>query len=386
MSLPYTRQLFMSQLSHLRTAKQALNSMLILLLCSALLSISGCSDDSAQQVDPLKELAKNSEQFKQASADYRIRFPQDHAPQKEYRQEWWYLTANLTTEDGQKLASQWTLFRRGVEDKHWYFAHAALADANQHSSAYRNGREELKNVMINTTPFSASIDDWQWQSSAALLPATLVYGSAVGAIAEQQAAEEDQHWQVNLTLTSQESFFLQGEQGFSKKHANENIASHYYSQPFIEVSGKVFWQGKWQKVTGMAWFDREWGSQMLSQKQQGWDWFSLRLNKDTALMIFRVRSNEADYFYGSVMSRDGKIRSISSDEIEVVSRLNKRSEIDSPYPQSFSLVIDKENIDLEVNVVNEQQIMRFGIEYFEGMVTFTGSHQGEGFVEMTGYK
>ena len=29
--------------------------------------------------------------------------------------------------------------------------------------------------------------------------------------------------------------------------------------------------------------------------------------------------------------------------------------------------------------------MRFGIEYFEGMVTFSGSHQGKGFVEMTGY-
>jgi predicted secreted hydrolase len=30
--------------------------------------------------------------------------------------------------------------------------------------------------------------------------------------------------------------------------------------------------------------------------------------------------------------------------------------------------------------------MRFGIEYFEGMVTFTGSHQGRGFLEMTGYQ
>ena len=364
--------------------KNKFNLLLTLLFFSVFVVIHGCSDNKPQNVEPLKLLAKKNGHFKQASSDYSIRFPQDHAPQKQYSQEWWYLTANLITEDGQQLASQWTLFRRAVEDKHWYFAHAALADTKRHSSAYRNGREELTNVMIKTTPFSAKIDDWQWLSSASLLPATLIYGSAVGAI-EEKLNEHNQHWQANLSLTSPDGFFLQGDKGFSKKHGNANAASHYYSQPFIEVSGKVFWQGKWQKVTGMAWFDREWGSKMLANNQQGWDWFSLRLNKDTALMVFRVRANEKDYFYGSIMTRDGKIRTINADEISVVSRLNVNSAIDSPYPQSFSLVIDKENINLEVGVVNEKQIMRFGIEYFEGMVTFTGSHNGEGFVEMTGY-
>ena len=373
--------------------KHCLTPLLILLACTLL--ITGCSEDADKNRQPLKLLTDADEKFATPSRDNQIIFPQAHAPQKAYRQEWWYLTATLTTEDGQSLASQWTLFRRAVGDKHWYFAHAALADVQSHNTAYRNGREEFGNVNITTEPFNATIDDWQWQSTSTLLPARLVYGSAVGSIPSEAdtlikktavvtAAKND--WQVELKLSTKQDYFLQGEKGFSLKHPSLNIASHYYSQPFIEVTGKVYWQGKWQKVTGQAWFDREWASQMLGQDQQGWDWFSLRLNESTALMVFRVRSDSEDYFYGSIMARNGEIRSITSNEISLISNNdNHNSSSDSPYPQSFSLVIAKENIDISVQVINEQQIMRFGIEYFEGMVTFSGSHQGKGFVEMTGY-
>jgi len=375
---------------------------LFILVATAIL-VTGCSGEAEKKRQSLKLLADADGQFANASLDKPIIFPQAHAPKKAYRQEWWYLTAMLTTEDGQSLASQWTLFRRAVGDKHWYFAHAALADANNHSAAYRNGREELGNVNITTEPFNATIDDWRWQSTSNLLPASLVYGSAVGSInsaidaselgevtndaphdATKAVVAKQSNWQVELKLATTAEYFLQGDNGFSIKHPNLNIASHYYSQPFIDVTGKVYWQGKWHKVTGTAWFDREWASQMLGQDQQGWDWFSLRLNENTALMLFRVRSDQKNYFYASIMSRNGEIRSIASSDINLISHHNNTTS-DSPYPQSFSLAISKEDINLKVEVINEQQIMRFGIEYFEGMVRFSGSHQGEGFVEMTGY-
>ncbi|MCJ8318815.1 MAG: carotenoid 1,2-hydratase [Colwellia sp.] len=378
----------------------------IFILLGMLFSVlfaTGCSDKSAKKSDPLKELADDSGDFKRPSADHIISFPQAHAPHKKYRQEWWYLTANLHTENGQSLASQWTLFRRAVDDKHWYFAHAALADSKSHKSSFRNGREDLGNVTISSRPFNAEIDDWSWQSTSSLLPASLTYGSAVGAITSKGESKtnsqaEQPHWQVNLNLRSklavnnQQAFFLQGDNGFSKKHPSLDIASHYYSQPFIEVSGEVFWQGKWQKVTGSAWFDREWGSQMLAKDQQGWDWFSLRLTDNKALMVYRLRSVEQDYIYASIMTKDGKIRTLTTNEVQITVKEKSpsdntasKSKTSSPYPAAFSLVIVKEGIDLNVQVINEKQIMRFGIEYFEGMVTFSGSHNGEGFLEMTGY-
>jgi predicted secreted hydrolase len=344
--------------------------------------------------NPLKELAEDQQQYKQASAGNKIVFPEAHSPHKDYRHEWWYLTANLTSESGQRFASQWTLFRSAVNNRHWYFAHAALADTREHLSEFRHGREEFGNVEVSDSPFRAVIDEWIWQSSAQLLPAQLSYGSANYGSSNKQpestavtppVLESDhldpQSWQVELSLSSSKPFYLHGDKGFSKKHRSENIASHYYSQPFIDVKGKILWQGKWQSVTGHAWFDREWGSSMLAQDQQGWDWFSLRLSEDKALMIYRIRSSKDDFLYGSLMHSNGDIDTLAIKDIKLQSRtLSKLG-----YPQGFTLKVKSQGIDLNVDIINNKQIMRFGIEYFEGMVNFNGSHIGQGFVEMTGY-
>jgi predicted secreted hydrolase len=407
--------------------RPVLGKIFLLTLLSFFL-LAACSDEKPAKRSALKSLSDMLGSFEQPTKDHVITLEKAQAPHKSFQQEWWYLTANLTTESGEELAAQWTLFRRAVEDKHWYFAHAALADANQHQSAFRSGREELGNVEITTQPFKAVIDNWQWQSTQGLLPANLRYGNVMSANTKQPLAssskqqplvnklavqppmsdkptieeptvvalaEQAQRWQVNLNLSLDEaligktSYFLQGENGFSQKHHSLAIASYYYSQPFINVSGEVFWQNKWQKVTGNAWFDREWGSQMLAEDQQGWDWFSLRLNENTALMVYRIRSNIKDYLYGSIMRRDGTIKTLSSSDISLT-RIKVDTEAQSPgdssyYPELFSIVITQDDIDIEVSVINNKQIMRFGIEYFEGMVKFSGSHQGGGFVEMTGY-
>jgi predicted secreted hydrolase len=403
LSKPY---LNLENATHTNTWLTACSTLFMMLLISA------CSENETIKRSPLKGLGDPAGAFKKPSRDNKIEFPAAHAPQKAYQQEWWYLTANLTTESGEALATQWTLFRRGVENKHWYFAHAALANAEQHHSAFRSAREALGNLTIsnkvtNSEAFNAKIDDWQWQSRQSLLPATLRYGNVVGSALKENSAVNKQvvkqkpYWQVKLNLSLSDmitaennnasvtgqtlNYFLQGENGFSQKHATLDIASHYYSQPFIKVSGEVYWQDKWQKVTGNAWFDREWGSQMLAEDQQGWDWFSLRLNDDTALMVYRIRSTEKDYLYGSLMKQDGSIRTLSSEDIALKSHFSQQLVTNPSYPDSFSIEIAQEEIDITVKVINKNQIMRFGIEYFEGMVSFSGSHQGQGFLEMTGY-
>lgn len=335
----------------------------------------GCSGEpvNPQVSNPLKGLADDSGQYERPSRDNTLKFPLDHQPHFSYKHEWWYLTANLETEDGRQFATQWTLFRTANSNRHWYFAHAALADSDTHFSAYRNGRDALGNVAIQGLPFSAEIDDWRWSSTGELLPALLTYGNR-----GQSAAQQ---WQAELTLGSVPHFYLQGDEGFSLKHPSQDISSHYYSQPFIDVTGKILWQQEWVNVTGVAWFDREWGSQMLAQDQQGWDWFSLRLDSNTALMVYRIRSEQQDMLYGSLMFKNGD--SVIFDESDI--QLTNMSTKGNVYPDSFKIVIPSHQIDVKVDVINDDQIMRFGIEYFEGMVNVSGSHDASGFVEMTGY-
>lgn len=347
---------------------------LLILACGEDISDKNLEKNTEQKkyVSLLHRLADSTQTYQIPSIDNKINFPEAHSPKKNYRHEWWYITANLVTDDGDDIAMQWTLFRTAIKGKHWYFAHAALGSDKQHLSAFRNAREELGNLTITNNPFSASIDDWQWLSSSELLPAKLNFADF----------KDDNQWQVKLDLQGANQFYLQGAQGYNRKHAQLLIASHYYSQPFIKASGRIFLDGEWHNVTGNAWFDREWGSQMLAPEQQGWDWFSLRLKPELALMVYRIRSDNKDFIYASLMHDNGDIETLTPDEVKLISII---STVQSTYPNHFKIIIKKHEIDIDVKTINKDQIMRFGIEYFEGMVNFTGSHTGIGFLEMTGY-
>ena len=97
--------------------------------------------------NPLKS-QDNESQYTQASPENKLSFPQDHLPHKDYRHEWWYLTANLQSDTGMRFATQWTLFRTAENQAQWYFAHGELADTKVHLASFRQGREELANVTI----------------------------------------------------------------------------------------------------------------------------------------------------------------------------------------------------------------------------------------------
>ncbi|WDE12750.1 lipocalin-like domain-containing protein [Thalassomonas haliotis] len=342
-------------------------------LCfSAMLVLSTACDKGEQQASqPLQYLNRHSAQYQAVTRNHKVRLPEDHWPHPLFQHEWWYLNALLSTTGGQQISAQWTLFRTAHKKRHWYFAHAALANKQTHKTSFRQGRREFNNVAIRHYPFSAVIDDWSWQSSGELLPATLIFGD-----------QGEQTWQAILNLSSAKPFFLQGEQGYNPRHQQEDIASYYYSQPFIQITGKIWWQGRWQQVHGDAWFDREWGSKMLTDDQLGWDWFSLRLTHNSRLMVYRLRSSKEDFISGSLMHRNGEIKTLTAQEI----RLSSEKTEQQAYPEAFTLSIPTQGIDIRIEAVNKQQILSFGIEYFEGMVSFHGSHRGKGFLEMTGYR
>jgi predicted secreted hydrolase len=83
-------------------------------------------------------------------------------------------------------------------------------------------------------------------------------------------------------------WWRRGDGGYSVKSAGGQ-ASHYYSQPFYTVTGRVTEGGREVAVTGQAWLDREWSSQPLAADQTGWDWFSLMFDDGARLMGFRLR-------------------------------------------------------------------------------------------------
>ncbi len=327
-------------------------------------------------------LGSNAEGFSVPRRGVPLVFPQDHGPHSDFRIEWWYVTANLQTADGERLGAQWTLFRSALQpgaragwaDPQIWLGHAAVTTAGRHYVAERLARGGVGQAGVKAAPFEAWIDNWQMRTESTGLadPLDKIDLNASG-----------QGFQYQLRLQANGPLVLQGDRGFSVKSA-AGQASYYYSQPFYEVSGSVNLDGHTQQVKGKAWLDREWSSQPLASNQTGWDWFSLHLASGEKVMAFRLRDDKQGYSSANWVSADGKTVPIDPADVQLTP-LRTATVNGRPVPVEWSLKIPSRGLDIKTAALNDQAWMSTSTPYWEGPIEFTGSVSGQGYLEMTGY-
>ncbi len=325
-------------------------------------------------------LGSDAEGFTVPKRGTELSFPKDHGPHPDFRIEWWYVTANLTTEDGRALGAQWTLFRSALAPKDvegWsspqiWIGHAAVTTADHHYVAERLGRGGVGQAGVNASPFEAWIDDWQMKGD-----------DAADAIDHLSLKANGQDFGYQLELAAKGPLVLQGDRGFSVK-SQAGQASYYYSQPFYEVAGEVTLNGKAVKVTGKAWLDREWSSQPLASDQTGWDWFSLHLASGEKVMAFRLRDAGPGYISANWISADGKTMPLASGDV-VLEPLKRATVNGREIPVSWRVKIPSKGLDITTKALNDASWMATSTPYWEGPISFDGSTNGVGYLEMTGY-
>lgn len=350
------------------------------LLCAAL---TGC-DNTPPVSSGFAGLGEVSEGFTQVEPGATVVLPQDHAAHPDYRIEWWYVTANLVDEQGKSWGVQWTLFRQaltaqtpqqaeaGWASEQVWLGHAALTHAGGHQHADRLARGGVGQAGVTLEPFEAWIDDWSLR------------GQANASFSPMQVNARGEGFSYQLQLASERAMVLQGEGGYSRK-SDSDQASWYMSQPFYQVQGEIQWQGQTHAVSGQAWLDREWSSQPLAADQQGWDWFSLHLDDGHKLMLFRLRSDDGGHYYsGTWITAGGETTPLRPEQISM-QPLNSVSVAERKLPTRWRLQVPSQQLDITTQALNDQAWMGTGIPYWEGPVRFSGSHQGEGYLEMTGY-
>ncbi|GHC37732.1 lipocalin-like domain-containing protein [Aidingimonas halophila] len=344
-------------------------------------------------------LGEDAMEYAQAEPSHSLQFPGDHGPHPDYRIEWWYLTANLEDENGEPLGIQWTLFRQALaspddedddSDSPWstdqlWMAHAALSTPQDHwfderFARGRPGPDQQGQAGVTTEPFSAWLDDWQ------LMSRDRDSGDLDSLSVTARGIDDDNTFGYRLDLTAEGPLVLHGVDGFSQKTA-DGQGSFYYSQPFYRVEGQVEIDGEMRNVSGRAWLDREWSSQIMGPAQQGWDWFSLHLADGYKLMAFRLRGggeDGGDYLSGSWISPDGNVTNLDDDAIELIP--TEHSEIeDREIPTQWRLRLPGQDLDVTVKARHPDRWLDTVFPYWEGDVTVEGSHSGIGFLEMTGY-
>jgi predicted secreted hydrolase len=323
------------------------------------------------------------EGFSNPDPDYRLTFPADHGPHPDFRIEWWYLTATLTGPDGTDYGAQWTLFRtalrpgegQGFASPQLWMGHAALTSADTHLYAEKLGRGGVGQAGVTPTPFRAWIDDWHMIGRAAP-------GADELSALDLRAAGTG--FAYDLDLQAKGPLVAQGDQGYSVKSA-EGQASHYYSQPFYTVTGTITLEGQDIPVTGQAWLDREWSSQPLAPDQTGWDWFSLIFDDGARLMGFRLRDAGAGYLSATWIDADGTPTPMPPGALRLTP-LETVSVAGRTVPVRWRVELPRKALDVTATAWNPNAFLETTVPYWEGPISFTGSHSGRGYLEMTGYE
>ncbi|MFB6345618.1 MAG: lipocalin-like domain-containing protein [bacterium] len=333
-------------------------------------------------------------QYRNAVPGYNWVFPRDHGSHPNYRTEWWYFTGELESNRG-KVGYQFTIFRQGtgfesLGENRWmsdqlFLGHMAV-------SVPKNSKH-VQTAQFSRGGKSLAEADTQMPGLIRLRNWTLRWENGEWRI---KASRDDIH--LELSLEPEREPLLQGPGGYSRKGADTGQASLYYSFTRLKTSGTIRWGKKELNGTGRSWFDHEFGSSQLSDRQTGWDWISVRMNNGNDLMVYRLREKGGKVSESSqltIRTEKGTVRYLSPDEWNMTpDRYWVSSTTGTRYPVKWTLEIPSKNINLIVEPIFDRQEMNFKGErtqpYWEGMITVDGQWSGQGvtgqgYLEMTGY-
>jgi len=336
-------------------------------------------------------------QYRTAVPGYHFEFPRDYFNHPDFQTEWWYYTGNLKSPSGHRYGFELTFFRQAVSrdpsesvSRTWdlkvlYLAHFALSDLDGQKFYHAEKINRAGPGIAGVNESSARIwnGNWQvkWQGSNQKLDAI------------------EPRFQVHLSLHPEKPPVIHGENGVSQKSQGIDHASYYFSLTRLEATGSLDLKDEQVTVTGSAWMDHEFFTHQLEADQTGWDWFSIQLNDNTELMLFRIRRKDASldpFSAGTYVDAQGKSKHLHANDIvlQPLTETWTSPVTHAVYPIAWKITIPKIGIELEAHTPLASQELAtttsFVPSYWEGAITLAGRQgqtplNGVGYLEMTGY-
>lgn len=331
-----------------------------------------------------------------------LEFPKDHGAHPGYRTEWWYYTGNLQAVSGEHFGFQATFFRSQIsppgDRRKWprpasawrttqiYLGHSAISSIGdkQHLQAELVSRAALNLAGVSSVEGVTTLSIKNWTAR-------------IGPERHLIKVQTD-GFGYDMVLIPEKPPVMHGIAGYSRKGSAADQASCYYSISRFSAAGKLSIDDNIYEVSGSAWLDHEFGTNIIGPGIQGWDWFSLQLSDNTEIMAMVLRNRKGGIGSASnvtIIETEGRNRQMGNSQF-MVTVLDSWKSPDSKavYPTGWRFQIPSDAIDLSIKARLENQEMitlkSTGTIYWEGSVSITGSKAGKpvtglGYVELTGY-
>ncbi|MGI9105926.1 MAG: lipocalin family protein [Pyrinomonadaceae bacterium] len=367
---------------------------------------------STNFVEPLEEFATNlldnladaivgeASTLRDGTEHAGVELPRDLYAHKEAQTEWWYYTGHMQTANGgRRFGFELVFFKRRTDLDRFgvvplrlianplYLAHFAVTDEARTRFRYEH-RKSANSPFDPPAEMSAhryylKLGDWTIREAHGLhlLRATL---------------GDDLIFEVALRPTKPAA--LNGHEGIGVSFKDHGEASRYFSFTRMEAEGDITWHGETQHCTGAAWMDREFGTWRTTEKNKGWDWFSLQLETGAELMVYHIRDaagEPSEFSSGTYVDAAGNATHLGRADFVLAPTAHWKSpHTGATYPGGWRLRVARFGIDVEViPVMPDQELDTRGttmIIYWEGACTVRGRHgeaetEGRAYVELVGY-
>lgn len=372
-----------------------------MVVVGVVLALGGCEEPTLIQGDSdrvergglaLQDVLGGEEGFARALGPRELEFPGDHGSHDDFRSEWWYITANLEDREGHRFGVQFTVFRQAIApprpddngaESAWrtrqlFLAHFGLTDVREgrHRAFERAARGAMGLAGAQAAPFRVWVDGWSLASEhESFMPLRLEVRTQTGV-------------SLDLRMIATKPMVLQGDRGFSAKSAAPGNASYYYTYTRLAVHGDLESAGERVSLSGTAWLDREWSTSVLGEAHAGWDWFALQLDDGRELMAYRLRRRDGSrdaFDRGLLVQPDGSSEQLGVEDFDLSALDFWQDERGVHWPSRWELNLPRRGLSFRIEPLVRDQLMRTTLRYWEGAVDVTGSEDGVGYMELTGY-
>ena len=297
-----------------------------------------------------------------------VNLPADDAPHQT-ASEWWYYNGHLQTESGKHYAFHYVVFLTQRLKNHT-IAHVSFT--NKATGKYfAHQKRTAGNPSHGTVDlFYYTLGDWLMS----------------GGDGKDKLRVNTPEFSFDLHLRSSVPTVFQGGTGLLDfKQAGE---SYYYTRPRMKITGIAGPMGKEERVSGIAWFDHQWGDFYTTDMR--YNWFALQLDDGADIMIFEITSQGKPILFEGTYTKAGKTSVINNDQFNTQATshwTSKKSGV--RYPMGWKVNIPDRDVALTlVPIIQTSEfdgISTMLSRYWEGAVKISGTQTGQGFVEMHGY-
>jgi predicted secreted hydrolase len=292
-----------------------------------------------------------------------VRLPRDQGAHPGFSVEWWYTTGHATGADGRRYFWFATI---------WAAPGGAVGRVNVVD--LERDKIVLAKQWTRTAPFAAGARDLdagglrlRWLASGKLGRVTV-------------HARVDQAGALRLELVPKRRYALHGDHGIVQQGASGMSA--YYSATRLVETGTLRLGGRTRRLSGLAWFDHQWGDFAAVPGALRWDWFACQLDDGRDLMLTQFLGADDQPLpgirHGTLVGARGRAVRVRAFTATSFGPTITPAGATAIYPLDWRLTVPQAGLDVTLRAAARHQFitMQFLPSFWEGAASIVRGTRG----------